>query len=66
MSHENILYAVEDGVARVTINRPDKLNALNNQTLTELASAFDAAGDDGDVRAVRVFCPSGENLKSDT
>lgn len=54
MSHENILYAVEDGVARVTINRPDKLNALNNLTLTELASAFDAAGDDGDVRAVVV------------
>ena len=54
MSHENILYAVEDGVARVTINRPDKLNALNNQTLTELASAFDDAGDDGSVRAVVV------------
>ena len=52
MSYENLIYAVEDGVARVTVNRPDKLNALNHQTLTELAHAFDAAGADDDVRAV--------------
>lgn len=52
MSYENILYAVEGGVATVTVNRPDKLNALNNQTLTELASAFDAAKADDSVRAL--------------
>lgn len=54
MSYENILYTVEGGVARVTVNRPDKLNALNNQTLNELASAFDSARDDESVRALVV------------
>jgi len=54
VSYENILYSAEDGVARVTVNRPDKMNALNHQTLTELAHAFDAARDDDAVRAVVV------------
>ncbi|TAJ24551.1 MAG: hypothetical protein EPO68_01245 [Planctomycetota bacterium] len=38
----------------VTINRPDKLNALNNATLLELAAAFDAAKADSAVRALVV------------
>ncbi len=54
MSYENILYEAGDGVARVTVNRPDKLNALNHQTLTELAAAFDAAAADSAVRVVLV------------
>lgn len=52
MTYENLLYEVSEGVARVTINRPDKLNALNHQTLTELGHAFDAAGADDDVLAL--------------
>ncbi|MEM6673427.1 MAG: enoyl-CoA hydratase-related protein [Planctomycetota bacterium] len=52
MAYENILYAVEGGVARVTVNRPDKMNALNHRTITELGEAFDAAGADSSVRAV--------------
>ncbi|MEM1450039.1 MAG: enoyl-CoA hydratase-related protein [Planctomycetota bacterium] len=59
MSYENILYAVENGVARVTVNRPDKMNALNHQTITELGEAFDAARDDDAVRAL-VLTGSGE------
>ena len=39
MSYENILYAVEGPIARVTINRPDKMNALNDATLGELKDA---------------------------
>ena len=54
MSYENLLYQVADGVATVTVNRPDKMNALNHQTLAELAHAFDAARDDDGVRAVIV------------
>lgn len=37
MNLENILYNVENGVAVVTFNRPKVLNALNNQTIEELA-----------------------------
>ena len=59
MAYENILYAVEGGVATVTVNRPKVLNALNDATLHELASAFDAARDDDSVRAL-VITGSGE------
>ena len=59
MSYENILYAVDNGVARVTVNRPDKMNALNHQTITELGEAFDAAKSDDAVLAL-VLTGSGE------
>ncbi|MDA1264605.1 MAG: enoyl-CoA hydratase-related protein [Planctomycetota bacterium] len=59
MSYGNLLYVVDGGVATVTVNRPDKLNALNHQTLSELAHAFDAAKADDAVRAV-VVTGSGE------
>ncbi len=52
MSYENITYAVDGGVARITVNRPDKMNALNHQTITELGQAFDAAKADDAVRAL--------------
>jgi enoyl-CoA hydratase len=52
VGYENIRYEVADGVATVTIDRPKVLNALNQQTLEELTSAFDAARDDQSVRAV--------------
>jgi enoyl-CoA hydratase len=54
MSYTNLLYTVDGGVARITVNRPDKLNALNYATLTELGAAFDAAQADDAVRAVVV------------
>ena len=52
MSFQNLLIEDADGVRRITLNRPDKLNALNRETLTELHAAFAAAGDDDSVRAV--------------
>jgi enoyl-CoA hydratase len=54
MSYENILLEVSEGVATITVNRPKVLNALNHQTLTELAHAFDAVRDDANARALLV------------
>jgi enoyl-CoA hydratase/carnithine racemase len=59
---ETILYAVEDGVATITLNRPDKLNAFNTQMMKDLIAAFDETDGDDNVRAVivtgagRAFC----------
>ena len=51
MAYENILREDRDGIAFVTVNRPDKLNALNNATIGELLHAFDAVAADDRVRA---------------
>lgn len=51
---ETILYDVEDGVATITLNRPDKLNAFTSQMMADLIAAFDAVDADDAVRAVIV------------
>jgi enoyl-CoA hydratase len=60
---EELLYAVSDGVARVTLNRPEQRNALNAELLAGLVEAMKRARDDEAVRAVvltgageKVFC----------
>jgi enoyl-CoA hydratase len=50
MSYENLKVETRDGVAVVTINRPEKLNALNDRTVEELDAAFTAIGADPQVR----------------
>jgi enoyl-CoA hydratase len=51
--YETILYDVrEDGVATITLNQPEKRNALSNQMLSELIEAFESARDDERVRCV--------------
>ena len=52
MAFENLIVERDHGVLVITINRPDKLNALNHTTIAELDAAVDAAGQDADVRAV--------------
>jgi enoyl-CoA hydratase len=59
MTFENLLIERDGAVAILTFNRPKVLNALNTQTLTELAGALAAFKDDGEVRAV-VLTGSGE------
>ncbi|MEO6066185.1 MAG: enoyl-CoA hydratase-related protein, partial [Lysobacterales bacterium] len=54
MADECVLIAKFDGVLRLTLNRPDKLNALNRDTLTELNAAFEAARADSTIRVVIV------------
>ncbi len=41
MSFTTILFAVENGIALITINRPDKMNALNKTVIDELSAALD-------------------------
>ena len=54
MEYHQIIYAVEDGVLTLTLNRPDKLNAFTHTMLRELIDAFDRADADDDVRVVIV------------
>jgi enoyl-CoA hydratase/carnithine racemase len=62
MAFETLLYDVADGVATLTLNRPERLNAVNTTSIRELVAAFDAADGDDAVRAVivtgagRAFC----------
>ncbi|MBI3846097.1 MAG: enoyl-CoA hydratase/isomerase family protein [Planctomycetes bacterium] len=56
---KNVLYDVKDGLATVTVNRPDKLNALNAETVDELRLVFETIRDASDVRAA-VLTGTGE------
>ncbi|HEX7241465.1 MAG TPA: enoyl-CoA hydratase-related protein [Longimicrobiaceae bacterium] len=59
MSYETILVDVDGAVATVTVNRPDKRNALNSQVRAETVAALDALRADDAVRVV-VFTGAGE------
>ena len=48
----NIVYEVENGRARITLNRPEKLNALSFDLLYELHEAMWEADDNQDVHCV--------------
>ena len=52
MSYQNLLIEKRDAVAIVTVNRPDKLNALNDRTMEELDAAFTALAVDPETRGV--------------
>ena len=63
---EDIEYEARGGVARITLNRPEKLNALRMQTYEELATALRTAGADETAGVVvvrgagRAFCAGGD------
>jgi enoyl-CoA hydratase len=52
MNFETLLLAVSEGVATLTVNRPDKLNALNDQVVRELHDAARQLASDAAVRGV--------------
>ncbi len=54
MSYSTILYQVEDSILTITLNRPEALNAFNNEMLFELIDACDKADADDDVKAIIV------------
>ncbi len=52
MAFRTLLVADDGAVRTITLNRPEKLNALNRETIRELHAAFDAAREDAAVRVV--------------
>lgn len=62
MGYNTLGYAVEDGVATITLSRPEKLNAFTVEMMDEMLDALDRVDADDDVRAVivtgegRAFC----------
>lgn len=56
---ENVLYEVRDASAWITVNRPDKLNALNRRTMEEISAAARRAIADNEVRTL-VLTGAGE------
>ncbi len=66
---ETLLYSVENNVAKITLNRPEGANALNQQMSVDLFHAILRCDEDSEVRAVllsstgKIFCAGGD-LKS--
>jgi 2-ketocyclohexanecarboxyl-CoA hydrolase len=67
MDYKDILYADNDGVVTITINRPDKYNAFRGETCEELIHAFNLAGWDKNVGVIvltgagdKAFCTGGD------
>lgn len=52
MNYQNILTSIENNIQTITINRPDKLNALNKQTIDELSHAFTEAASNTNVKVI--------------
>lgn len=66
---DTLFVDIEENIATITLNRPDKLNAFNGQMMNDLIAAFDQTDADDEVRAVivtgegRAFC-AGADLSS--
>ena len=65
--YEDILYDKTDGIAKITINRPEMHNAFRPLTINEMTEAFADAGEDPDIGVVlltgaggRAFCSGGD------
>jgi methylglutaconyl-CoA hydratase len=68
LTYHKILYELQDGIARITLNRPEKRNALNSEIVAELKAAISETGRDPQCRVVLLsgagkdFC-SGADLE---
>lgn len=65
-AYQNLLFEIEDGVARITLNRPDAANSFDSELARELHDAVVRCDEDPCVRAVllsgqgRMFCAGGD------
>src|SRR5687768_345533 len=66
MAYEALIYDVKDGIATLTLNRPDRLNALNDTLRDDLFDAVQKSAADPNVRVLvitgagRGFCSGGD------
>ncbi len=65
--YSDIIYETAEGIAKITINRPERHNAFRPQTLFELQTAFNIARDDSEVGVIiltgagdQAFCSGGD------
>lgn len=54
MTYQTLLFEPRDGIATVTVNRPDKLNALNDEVMAELADAVERITTSTEIRGAIV------------
>lgn len=59
--NETVLYEVKDHIATITLNRPERLNAMTGALLEEVLEALETAADDSDVRCV-IFTGAGRGF----
>jgi enoyl-CoA hydratase/carnithine racemase len=63
---ETLLLSIEGPVARVTLNRPERMNGMTNRMVREAADALDLVAAEADVRVLvltgagRAFCPGAD------
>lgn len=66
MKYKDIVYDREGGIATVTLNRPEKLNALTPRTCLEVTEAINEVNEDGELKVLiftgagRAFCSGGD------
>ena len=59
MDYANIVFTLDDGIGTITVDRPDRLNALNPQTMQEIGHCIDAIRGDRSIRCV-IFTGAGD------
>jgi enoyl-CoA hydratase len=59
--YQNLKISIETGICTITINRPDKMNALNRQTVQEIGAAVKEASEDNNVFSIII---TGEGPKA--
>ena len=66
MDFQALIFEKQNGIGTITLNRPDRLNALNEQLINELATAVQAVAKDEEIRVLvvtgagRAFCAGGD------
>ncbi len=61
MTFQTLLFEIENGICTITINRPDKLNALNAQVFTDLDAAFTEVERNTEIKTVMI---TGSGMKA--
>src|SRR4029077_15090828 len=64
MTYEELRYSVDDRVATITLNRPERMNALSQKLVDEVMTAVAQADNDPEVRVVMITAAGGKAFSS--